>query len=307
MTRHRILLAIFSLTVITLLVLSCGGSDDSTPPTQAPPAPTDSDSDGIRDTFDNCPQIWNQSQSDVDGDGIGDSCDIDIDDDGVVNTSDNCPFVYNPDQEDLDSDGIGEICDDNDNDLVFNPDDNCPDQFNPNQADNEGDGIGDICDPDDDNDTVPDFRDNCPTTYNPAQTDLDLDGHGTACDPNEPSIILWVTNASLEPKICADGGRILYPVIVTLQNIGNADAEIQTVTIQVFDKEQSVGYFTFEDGITTVSLCGNDASSYLPAQLQIEGCGGEATFTLHFISAYVTTARVSNIGFVKRADRDCGS
>jgi hypothetical protein len=303
MTRNRILPAILSLTFLTLLIFSCGGGEDSSPPTQAPPAPTDSDSDGIRDTFDNCPLIWNQSQSDVDGDGTGDSCDIDIDDDGVLNADDNCPYVSNSGQDDADGDNIGELCDDNDNDLVFNLDDNCPETFNPPQENFDGDDLGDVCDPDDDNDTVPDFRDNCPYTYNPAQYDLDLDGLGSACDPVEPTIVLFETQATLESKICAEGGLILYPATITLRNIGNADAEIQTVTIQVFDKEQSVGFHTYESGIELVDLCENEFASFVPSN--IEGCGDTQIFTLYFVSPYVTSVRVSNVGFLKRTPRDC--
>lgn len=36
---------------------------------------TDSDSDGISNTWDNCPQRYNPSQNDTDNDGIGDKCD----------------------------------------------------------------------------------------------------------------------------------------------------------------------------------------------------------------------------------------
>jgi hypothetical protein len=36
---------------------------------------TDTDGDGIGDTFDNCPGVANASQEDSDGDGIGDACD----------------------------------------------------------------------------------------------------------------------------------------------------------------------------------------------------------------------------------------
>ena len=45
----------------------------------------DSDGDGVPDSCDNCPTVYNPDQRDTDGDGLGDACD-------------NCPTVYNPDQ-----------------------------------------------------------------------------------------------------------------------------------------------------------------------------------------------------------------
>lgn len=88
--------------------------------------------DGILDATDNCPGVCNASQSDNDGDGVGDACDLfeDWDFDGVDNFQDNCPSTYNPGggpglQDDFDLDGIGDDCDpdsdDDDNDGV--PDD----------------------------------------------------------------------------------------------------------------------------------------------------------------------------------------
>ena len=43
---------------------------------------------------------------------------IDADNDGVYNGNDNCPNVYNPYQEDVDGDGFGDACD-NCNSLIF--------------------------------------------------------------------------------------------------------------------------------------------------------------------------------------------
>ena len=51
----------------------------------------DSDGDGVPDAQDNCPTVGNASQSDLDGDGLGDACDDDRDGDGTPNASDECP------------------------------------------------------------------------------------------------------------------------------------------------------------------------------------------------------------------------
>jgi uncharacterized repeat protein (TIGR01451 family) len=181
--------------------------------------PTDTDGDGIPDATDNCPSVFNPSQFDTDGDGLGDACDPDIDNDGVPNAVDNCPSVANPGQEDFNANGVGDACDDTDGDgvvdsidncvFVANPDqsdldhngrgdacdsdkdgdgianvvDNCPVVPNPGQADFNHDGIGDVCQ-DSDGDGILDASDNCPAVSNPTQADLDQDGIGDACDPD---------------------------------------------------------------------------------------------------------------------------
>lgn len=106
---------------------------------------SDSDGDGILNTVDNCPAIFNPIrpvdggvQADADSDGDGDLCDPcpqaadsrsceppdpdDVDADGFENVVDNCPDVANPTQADADSDGKGDVCD------------ACPTRSNPGTA-----------------------------------------------------------------------------------------------------------------------------------------------------------------------------
>ncbi len=150
----------------------------------------DFDCDGLPDSVDNCPTMFNPSQTDTDGDGNGDACDGDDDGDGLADASDPCPLV-------VDCDGDGFI----------DGSDNCPAVANGSQTDTDGDGSGDACDPDDDGDGLPDLSDpcpvdpdcdddgigdgtdNCPTTANPSQTDTDTDDFGDACDPLPNEVI----------------------------------------------------------------------------------------------------------------------
>ncbi len=70
----------------------------------------DSDGDGIIDKFDNCINVPNTDQKDINKNGLGDVCD-DFDKDGVINSKDNCIDVPNASQTDTDNDGIGDACD----------------------------------------------------------------------------------------------------------------------------------------------------------------------------------------------------
>ncbi len=72
------------------------GQADFTDPCPFDPTNTcpvnDPDSDGIPNGSDNCPTVFNPSQTDSDGDGMGDACDDDWDNDGKDNDHDPCPF-----------------------------------------------------------------------------------------------------------------------------------------------------------------------------------------------------------------------
>ena len=133
--------------------------------------------------------------------------DKDTDGDGVFDSEDNCPLVYNPDQEDEDANGYGDACEspmmispccgpecflDSDGDEIPDVLDTCPWTPNPDpvggNADSDGDSLGDICDDTDDfdGDGVPDIEDNCPGVANPDQENGDYeegcDTYGDACD-----------------------------------------------------------------------------------------------------------------------------
>lgn len=73
--------------------------------------PSDIDGDGIRDSLDNCVNVANVNQEDVNNNGLGDECD-DFDRDGLINSKDNCPNLPNRSQRDIDNDGVGDECDD---------------------------------------------------------------------------------------------------------------------------------------------------------------------------------------------------
>jgi MBG domain/Thrombospondin type 3 repeat len=70
----------------------------------------DGDGDGVPNTADNCPNVANADQANLDGDAAGDACDPDDDNDGVADTIDNCPMVANANQYDEDHDGTGDAC-----------------------------------------------------------------------------------------------------------------------------------------------------------------------------------------------------
>ena len=144
----------------------------------------DTDSDGVNNDADNCPDDANANQEDFDNDNMGDACDEDNDNDLVNNSDDAFPFDVT-EHSDFDGDGIGDNADaDDDNDGLNDTEDAFDNDAN-ETTDTDEDGIGNNADADDDGDGIVDESDNCPLVANADQADGDNDGIGTACDADE--------------------------------------------------------------------------------------------------------------------------
>ena len=138
---------------------------------------TDTDRDGVKDLYDNCREIKNADQKDINQNSVWDACEFDSDGDSIPDEIDNCRNLANLNQVDDDGDRIWNSCD------------NC-DIYNPSQIDSDNNGIGDTCDTqktflennDIDGDWVLDSLDNCKNISNPEQSDSDNDGIWDACD-----------------------------------------------------------------------------------------------------------------------------
>ena len=119
---------------------------------------------------------------------MGDSCDQDRDGDGLSNETDNCPDVANANQRDLDRNGQTPVI--QIEMATLSKMKKTYVQISITQTEDfDGDGLGDDCDPnisdaepelsDEDNDGFNFVSDNCVTINNPEQNDSDRDGNGT--------------------------------------------------------------------------------------------------------------------------------
>ncbi|MFY0525600.1 Ig-like domain-containing protein [Archangium gephyra] len=122
-----------------------------------PPAPADTDKDGVADDKDQCAQ----GPEDLDGFQDEDGCaDPDNDGDGIPDTKDRCPNQPESVNGFQDEDGCpDEMPVDTDKDGLMDGQDKCPTQPEDNDGFQDEDGCPD---PDNDKDGVPDWEDQCP-------------------------------------------------------------------------------------------------------------------------------------------------
>ncbi|MEM2139012.1 MAG: thrombospondin type 3 repeat-containing protein [Candidatus Woesearchaeota archaeon] len=196
----------------------------------------DKDNDFIADECDNCPDVSNRLQKDLDLDSIGDVCDDNTDNDAIPeigfenycsnsleNCKDNCRYVPNgvslgvclnnkektcnsntdcpnsecdKSQKDKDNDFIGDVCD------------NCPEKANTDQKDFNNNNIGNVCE-DSDKDGFTDDIDLCPLIKTTENTEEE-------CKAKElclGKIMITETTWAVHPRI--------YPQII--DNLPNPD------------------------------------------------------------------------------------
>jgi hypothetical protein len=122
----------------------------------------DTDEDGIDDSVDNCPTVFNPGQEDSNGDGVGDACDDDGD--GIANDNDDCDSSPEDFDDVADQDGCPE--EDPDLDSVSDANDGCP--VDPEDVD----GVFDA--------------DGCPEPANLDQTGGMVCAASSALNTNEP-------------------------------------------------------------------------------------------------------------------------
>lgn len=154
----------------------------------------DTDLDTVPDGIDNCPEVANTDQADMDLDDVGDVCDTERDGDGYNNTHET-DVGSDPDDPastpvDLDGDGfengVEEAAGSDPRDADSTPDDLDGDGFSNTLEESHGSDPRDAASipTDVDGDGVSNASDNCPTTANAGQADADGDGAGDACDPD---------------------------------------------------------------------------------------------------------------------------
>jgi len=115
------------------------GKSTITPINQTPGLPGDLDGDGVNDTLDNCPNNANPTQTDDDGDGIGNECDSDKDGDGIPDEWENrwgLDPIIDDSHLDPDNDGLSNLDE-------YRVKDRWGESTDPNEEDTDGDTFSD--------------------------------------------------------------------------------------------------------------------------------------------------------------------
>ncbi len=165
---------LFSVAVVTVLTLSIVGCPaTTTPPDDPPPGQTlDTDSDGVFDQDDDCPNTPDGANVDDDGCEVPVVVIVDDDGDGVANEDDDC--LTTPTGEQANASGCAPSERDTDGDGVNDDTDTCPSTPSTVTIDANGCPVGDPDADDDDNDGVGNDIDQCLST--PSREAVDANG-----------------------------------------------------------------------------------------------------------------------------------
>ena len=244
--------------------------------------------DGIGDNSDNCPDVFNPLQEDVDSDEVGDACD-------------NCPAVYNPDQADFDGDGIGDACDDSDSDgmpdwweiayglnPLMNDSGADPDEddlsnlqeyvlgTNPKNPDTDGDGYNDgreVAAGSDPNETA-----SYPSGYIPDIERAALVAlYNSTNGPGWTNNSNWLSSAEGECnwyRVFCEENHVMSLSLENNQLVGSIPAELGNLAALqhlYLNNNQLIGEIPGElgnlSGLRTLSLAVNQLSGNIPAEL----------------------------------------
>jgi hypothetical protein len=263
--------------------------DDAFP--NNPDEDTDSDGDGIGDNADSDDN--NNGILDLDEGQTPAPVANDTDQDGVEDSTDNCPAIFNPSQTNTDAQADGGDACDSDDDDDAEPD--ATDAFpfdNSEQTDTDRDGLGDnVADSDDDDDGIADVSD---TGVAPAGApsagvacsllrDCDGDGvfDGADFDPVDPTVTLNFAPIANADSVTVDEDAATFSIAVTANDTDNDGNPNDTVDLD------SIGS---NDTLLGVAVINGNNIDYTP----VANASGTDTFTYTVTDGSVTaTASVS--------------